>query len=252
MPAALPLAMVGSAGASLASGIIGAGAANKAANLQYNATQDALKTQQLEFQYAQNQLLPFVQTGQGAANELGALTGISTATGMPDYSKFYNSPDFGFAQQQGNLGVSRYEAANGMNLSGGALKDIATFNSGLASQQYGNYFNRLMSLATLGNSAASSGAQLASNAGNVMGNTQMAGGANLASGVVGGANAWTSALSHFANAGVTGASLYNQQNQLSQNQLMLSMLLKNPSSYGNPTSLGSAGPGSGDSFKLSS
>src|SRR6185312_13783915 len=100
---------------------------------------------------------PYLDVGKGATYTLGSLYGMPGADGKVtpvDYSQFYSSPDYAFAQQQGQLGLDRYENAKGLALSGGALKDVAQFNQGLASQQFGNYYNRLLSLSQLGNNAA--------------------------------------------------------------------------------------------------
>src|SRR5690349_2535282 len=149
------VAIGGSAVAGLGSAFIGANAAKSAANTQAQAGQNALDFQkqvfnqnQANYNQAYGNLTPYITAGQTATGTLGRLTG---GNGTPaDFSSFYNSPDYAFAQQQGQRGVTNYENAQGMGLSGGALKDIAQFNQGLASQQYGNYFNRLMQIATLG------------------------------------------------------------------------------------------------------
>jgi hypothetical protein len=182
---------------------------------------------------------PWITTGQNANYTLGQLMG--GGSGKPDYSSFFNSPDYNFAQQQGQRGVIAGANAQGVGLSGGTLKDLATFNSGLASQQYGNYFNRLMGLSQAGQSAASglstaasnyanTGASLASNYSNTsaniaggignlatgaansnntmasnVGNTMQGVGQAQASGIVGGTNAVTGAI----NNGTSNALMYN-------------------------------------------
>ncbi len=148
------------------------------------------------------------------------LPGQDGSTKPADYSGFYNSPDYAFAQQQGELGIERGANARGMNLSGGTLRDLASFNSGLATQNYGNYYNRLMGLSQLGQGAATGAAGGA----NAMGNTIQAGGQAQASGYIGSANALTSGI----NSGVS-------------NSLLASYLNKNPSAYsgsGNSISVG--------------
>lgn len=51
-------------------------------------------------------------------------------------------PGYQFRLEQGQLGLNRTAAARGSALSGAAVKDALTFNSGLASQETMNAFNR--------------------------------------------------------------------------------------------------------------
>lgn len=209
LAAAVGLAAVGG----IASSEIGSNAAKDAANIQAQSANNALNFQKSVFNTNQGNLQPFINAGQGATSTLSRLTG---GNGTPaDFSSFANSPDYKFALEQGNRGVTNYENSQGMGLSGGALKDISQFNQGLASQQYGNYFNRLMSLATLGGSAANGLAGNNATMSNSIGNTTMGVGQAQASGVVGSANAITGGI----NSGVT-------------NSLLASYLGKSPSAYG--------------------
>lgn len=222
MPIAAPL-IIG--GATLASGFLGANAANKASERQYEAANNALAAQNA----ARAKLDPWVNVGSGANTTLGAMYGIgpdgSSVPQNADFSQFYNSPDFKFAQEQGNLGVDRALNARGMSLSGGALKDIAQFNQGLATQQFGNYYNRLMSLSQMGQSAAGA----AMGGANSAANTMMSAGQAQASGIVGGANAITGGI----NNALGNTLMYqNIQNQQQQNSLLNQAM--NRSVYANP------------------
>jgi len=183
-------AIGGSALVSAGAGIFGAELASKT---QSNAAANALAFQQQVWQTQQQNAAPYLNVGKGATYSLGALYGIGQngqPTGTPvDYSQFTNSPDYQFAQQQGNLAVNRTLAAQGQTQSGGAMKAISDYNQGLASQQFGNYYNRLLSLSQMGNNAAigvnNAGSQMAS----TIGGTQQALGQAQASGTVGATNA---------------------------------------------------------------
>lgn len=218
MPVAAPL-IIG--GASIASGLIGASAAKSAAEKQAEAANNSLALQRQMFERTQENFAPYLGIGKGATTTLGALYGISpdgsAVQQNADYSQFYKSPDYGFALDQGNLALERSMNARGLNLSGGALKDIAQFNQGLATQQFGNYFNRLLSLSQLGGNAASSAAGSAANFSNQMSNSIQGAGQAQASGIVGGANAITGSI----NSGINNSLLYNAINR---------------SSYANPSS----------------
>jgi hypothetical protein len=101
-------------------------------------------------------------------------------------------------------GVEQSAAARGGAFSGNALRGLTDYSSGLASQQYGNYFNRLSSLAGIGQSATGSTAQAGSNAANSISQGMMASGDARASGIMGAANGTSSAL----NSGVNNYLLY--------------------------------------------
>jgi hypothetical protein len=134
--------------------------------------------------------------GDPSAADYGSLT-------KPfDVEEFYKQQDPGywFRLQQGTQGLRNAAAAGSGALSGAALKDLLTYNQDMASQEYGNAFNRyqtqqgnifsrLSDIARLGQSAAagvgSAGTQLAGNAGQSAYNAGSASGA----GIVGAGNA---------------------------------------------------------------
>lgn len=186
---------IGIVGATLIAAGVGAAASIYASNKQSQAAQNALNTQTGMFNTAQAGLAPYRALGDAAAGSIAQLYGFPNPTtgapgsGAADYSAFYKSPDYQFAQQQGTLALERSAAAKGLLNSGGTLKDLTSFGQGLASQQYGNYFNRLASLAGMGQTAAGTGAQTATSFGQTIGNTQQNLGAAQASGAVGIANA---------------------------------------------------------------
>ena len=226
------------AGGSIASGLIGADAANSAADKQSNAAANSLAMQQQMFNKTQENFSPYLNIGKGATYSLGSLYGIgqdgNPTNANPDYSQFTNSPDYGFAQQQGNLALDRANNAKGLNLSGGALKDASQFNQGLATQQYGNYYNRLLSLSQLGQSAASGAAGSAANFSGQMSNSIQGQGQAQASGIVGSANALTGGI----NGGINNSLLYNAINRSSY---------ASPAAAGNPTAA-AANPSAGNPF----
>jgi hypothetical protein len=102
--------------------------------------------------------------------------------------------------------MQRAAAAGGTLISGGQLKAGQEFGQGLATQQFGNYFNRLLSLSQLGQSAATGVSNAALTTGQNVGNTIQAGGQATASGIVGSANAISGGLNGVTG-GVTTAAL---------------------------------------------
>lgn len=232
------------------------------------------------------QLAPYADIGLGAADQLANLYGISYAgrgngaysvgprgvitransndpnssAGGPAaqqaaFTQFTNSPDYQFAFQQGLQALNRAGAASGTLQSGGQVKAATEFGQGLASQQYGNYFGRLNSLAQMGQTASTAignaglvggsnqanayltSAGLQSNilqsqganaeAATLLGGASLAGntlqntGTAAASGIVGSANA--------LSGGLTGAG-----SAISQSLLLSQLLNTNPSGYRPP------------------
>lgn len=133
------------------------------------------------------------QAGAPGGTPTNALTG-------PDYTEFFKSPDYNFQRTEGTRGIERSAAARGGAFSGNALRALTEFNSNLAKGSFGNYFNRQTTLAGLGSAATSD----TNNAGLItsgrVGNALQDAGDARASGVVGSANAWGSALSGLGNA----------------------------------------------------
>jgi hypothetical protein len=96
-------------------------------------------------------------SGTGA-NTGGAGGGGGGGFGGADVMQ--QDPGYQFALQQGIDAVQHGAAARGTLLTGGAQKDLAQYAAGLASQRYGDIFNRNLSLAQLGLNAAGGQANL--------------------------------------------------------------------------------------------
>ncbi len=93
---------------------------------------------------------PAPMSGQQA----GMRPAATPRPGTPDYSAFLNSPDYEFARAEGTRGIERSAAARGGLASGNTLASLSRFNQGLATQNYGNYVNRLSALAGIGQTSS--------------------------------------------------------------------------------------------------
>lgn len=83
--------------------------------------------------------------GGGGAGSFGTgslAQGYGSTFAGPSEAEFRNSPGYKFALEQGLQGVQRSAAAKGTLLTGGTLKDLAQYGTGLADQTYGDAFNR--------------------------------------------------------------------------------------------------------------
>ena len=129
-------------------------------------------------------------------------------------------------RQQGMDAAMGSQAARGLSQSGGALKELQNYGQGLASQEYGNAFNRfyternallnpLLSLSGRGQTSASESGQAGQQFGQQAANTLTGIGNVMASGQVGQANAINQAIGQ-------GVSMYNQ----AQNQNLLNQTLQ--------------------------
>lgn len=178
--------------AGAADAITGAGAAKKAAKTQAESAQAAIDEQRRQYDLTREDLAPSRQVGTGALNQLAAMYGIpgaSGASGPADYSAFYNSPDYKFALSEGLKSVENSAAARGGLYSGNAMRALQERGAGIASQNFGNYYNRLASLAGVGQTATNAGASYGANTASNIGNLLTQQGDARASGIIGSANA---------------------------------------------------------------
>ena len=138
-------------------------AASGAANAVQRGYDAATAEQARQYDQSRADNMPWLQAGQNA------LTGMQ-ALNSGDFSGFTQSPDYQFAMDQGLKSLERGAAARGGLYSGGADADRMQFASGLASQNYNNYYNRLAGLAGAGQTAGSGLAALGQNYATNVGN----------------------------------------------------------------------------------
>jgi hypothetical protein len=217
---------------SVASGIIGAGAAKDAAQTQADAAAKAQAAQLAQQQQTRSDLAPFRTAGTDALAQLRAALGLPamadstgatpgsplTANGLsgltfqPTQASLEQTPGYQFALAQGERGVENSASAQGRGISGAAMKGAAQFATGLASQtlgqqqqifqqNLGNVLNPITSLVGSGQNAANQTGTLGAQ--NTLSANQFGvGGANaLAAGQVGSANAIGGGLTGVGNAG---------------------------------------------------
>jgi hypothetical protein len=216
---AVASALIGGA-AALGSGLIARSGARSAARTQEQAAQRAENTQREMFERQIELQEPFRQAGMTAQDQIMQLLGIggdASAEGFGSMARpfgqqdFEQDPGYAFRQAEGMRALERSAAARGNLLSGNTMKGIQRFGQDLASQEYGNAFNRfqveraarlnpLQSLMGAGQSAANVMTGATGQAGQNIGQMQLGAGQARASGYVGGANALAGALSGIGNA----------------------------------------------------
>lgn len=176
MPALIPI------GAAIVGGAIQNRGAKKAAQTQADSAREANQTslqaqreaiafQQKQADQARADSEPWRVAGGNALTRLTAGTGdggeYMRNFGMPD---FQADPGYQFRLAEGQRGMNNSLASRGMALSGAALKAASSYNQNMASQEFGNAFgrfnanrdagyNKLASLAGIGQTVANQNGQ---------------------------------------------------------------------------------------------
>jgi hypothetical protein len=215
----MPWGIAAAAVGSIAGSVIQGNAASNAAQDQENAAENATQAQLQMFNTTQGDYKNQIALGGGASQLLENLFGTNNGgKGTPNYSAFDNSPGYKFSVQQGDTAIDRAAASSGGLYSTNTLGALSSYNTGVASTQYNSYVNQLLSMAGLGNAAASGvGAAATATGGEIGSNMNLAGSA-AAAGTLGQANAFSnllgsntgfgSLLAGYANGG--GANAFNE------------------------------------------
>ena len=200
--------------------LIGANAAQNAANTQAGAAQYAANVQQNMFNTQNAQFAPNRAAGYNALNQLGALgsgtsqtydangnpTGSQTGSGYLTHQ--FNAqdlqgglaPNYDFMLQQGQMANQRAANVGGGAIGGNALQGLNQFTQDYAGNAYQNAFNNyqtqrtgiyntLAGIAGLGQNAQNTTANLASNTASNIGQAAVGSAAAQAAGQTGVASA---------------------------------------------------------------
>tara|TARA_R110000868_G_scaffold240485_2_gene494949 strand:- start:53 stop:820 length:768 start_codon:yes stop_codon:yes gene_type:complete len=219
------------ASAIAASAVVGAGASiyssSKAADAQKAGIAASADAQQKMFDKQVELQEPFRQGGITAQNRLLTVLGLRPAEGAgvtvdpnsPDFGKyagdfgmkdFQADPGYGFRLSEGMKGLQNSAAARGLLSSGSTLKGITDYSQGMASQEYGNAYNRyqtnranqlnpLQSVMGSGQTSANTLTNAAGQLGQGLGQAAAATGAANASSYINSGNALNNALSGGVN-----------------------------------------------------
>lgn len=225
---------VASAGAGVTSAVLGSHAATKAADVQAQEAQNALDFQKQVFAQQQENIAPWLAAGKTSLGQL--MAGFNNGTfgpgsikpfAAPTAAEAMLTPGYQFTKSEGQRAVLAQAAAGGRSLSGGTLKALDRYTTGLADTTYGDTFNRalatyqaqlagqsqaynqLAGIAGTGQTAAQSINQTGTNAAANVGNLMSQIGNAQASGIIGSANAISGGLSTGVN-GLTQALLLSQ------------------------------------------
>ena len=201
------------AGSVVASAALGAYSSNRAAKSQAAAAQQAQDVQERMFNKQVELQEPWRQAGINALAKLQ-----SGDIGM------YQDPSYKFRLGEGLKALDRQAAARGGLISGGALKAAQRYGQDVASQEYGNIWNRLAGVAGVGQTATNRLGEQAGAYGSNVGGLMTDAARARASGYVGGASTMAGGLNQYLN--------YTNQQQ--QNQIQNQMLAKIIGAGGTP------------------
>jgi len=155
---ALSLAILGSAGiqgaTSLAGGKKGASAATNAAQLQFQAAQQALQQQRDIAQTIQGYVQPFINYGTNALGSLSAAipsltapidTSLPSFTFQPTMADLAQTPGYQFTLQQAELAGQNALTSTGLGRSMSAVDTAAQIAGGVAANTWPQVFNAQLS-----------------------------------------------------------------------------------------------------------
>ena len=154
--------------------LLGYDAADDASDAMAEAAQNSIAEQRRQYDTTRADLMPWLDAGRDALGQLN---------NPGNY--FQASPDYGFRRSEGTRGIENSFAAQGMGQSGNALKALTEFNSGLASGEYGNWWNRQAGRAGVGQTTGAQLGQLGANSAANIGGTMQDYGQARASGYLG-------------------------------------------------------------------
>jgi len=201
--------------------IVGGGAILFGAGLQYFGSKEASETQANAAREASNTQLqmynqtradqePWRREGQTALQSIhdGMTSGdLNRSFGMADFNK---DPGYQSRMAEGQRALEGSASARGSLNSGGTLKALTRYGQDMGAQEYQsaynrfnndqtNRFNRLSSIAGIGQNANSQLAQAGQNAGNQISQNQLQTGNAISAGQMGQANAINNGISNGVN-----------------------------------------------------
>lgn len=119
-------------------------AANRAAELQYQAQKEALDLQKRMYEENVARQQPYYQAGVNALAQLPGRAGAMPPAFQYRPEQLTTDPGYGFRLSEGLKALERSAAARGGLLSGGTGKALTRYGQEMASQEYGNAYNRAL------------------------------------------------------------------------------------------------------------
>ena len=254
------------AGANLIGGIMGSNSAKKAAEAQAQSAREQLALQRQMYGETVTRNQPWLNTGMGANNRLATMLGTGGNAGDADYGSLTRNfsmadylnnqdPGYQFGLDTGMNALNAQNAATGGSQSGAAMKAAQRYGVDYGSTKYNEAFNRytnnrsniynMLSGQSAAGQASANNTAAAGNAFATGGSAALGGiGAANASGYMGSANAYSSAI---------GNAMNNYNNLSMMNRMFPDQGKPAPSVGSYPSNMGYTQPDYGfSSFRLPS
>lgn len=201
----MPFPLIGAI-ASVGSAYLGYRASQNAANAQTKAADTAAKEQRRQFQQTQQLLQPSIEAGDTARDyQLGLMGLPGDISREQAMSAFETSPGYDFRLKEGLGAIDQSASARGALYSGKSQRDAMRFGQDYASNEFGNYYNRLSGLSGSGLQATGQLVSSGSGTANNLSEIALGRGNAQASGYMSGANAISGGLQNLPD-------LYNYYN----------------------------------------
>lgn len=193
----------------IGSALIGASSAKKAANAQSAAADAQIALSREMYEDTSSKFAPFLERGQLGMQAYMSELGLGKAPA--GYGGFEASPGYQYRLDQGNANINALAGAKGGLNSGATRLALMRQGQGMASDEYGQYMNRLAGVSDMGLGAAGNQAT-AANAFAGQANSALANRGNAAAaGSIGVGNA-------FQNGIQNGLGLWQYQQNLNPQQ----------------------------------
>ena len=196
--------MSGIATAIVVTGAIAADSSRRASNQQKDALNAANQTSNDQFNTIQARDQPLVDARNQSLAKMKQLLGLDTSAGSPT-DAIKTDPGYQFGLTQGTQSLNNTLAAKGMRNSGAALQAAQRYGQDYAGTKFDQSFNRLASVAQLGQVGATSINNAGQNNATTVGNNL------ISAGNVGAANSLSQG-NIWANTGNQLAGWYANQN----------------------------------------
>lgn len=170
----------------LGGGWLQANASGNAAEAQLQAAREANALLREMWQQGRADQAPYREAGTNALAGIQAL--------LKDPSSVASMPDYQFGLDQGTKALANSASARGMQYSGAQAKALQRYGQDYAGTKLGESFNRLASLAGIGQTATSQTGALGQNYANNLANNIENQGNVQGSAYMGKGNAWTNAI----------------------------------------------------------
>jgi len=208
-------------GAALIGGAVSYFGSKNAADTQANSARQASDTQMQMYNQQRADQEPWRQSGAAALGIMDKDMQSGEMTRGFSMSDFNKDPGYQFRMAEGQRALEGSASARGSLNSGGTLRALTRYGQDMGAQEYqsaynrfnndqSNRFNRLSSMAGIGQTANNQLAQSGQNAGNNISQNQMAAGNAISAGQIGQGNAINNSL----NSGVNTWQNYQMMNRM--------------------------------------